>query len=329
LKHAISILLLVITFVFILTPELGAYEHPLLLIADRDENMLYLVNAETLDLVGRIKTGKQPQVIVVSPDGQTAYVSNHNDSKNTIMLVDLVDLVKIKDITPTPYYKPHDMAITADGKRLFVTCEANRVVVEMNLATDKVTRAFKTKEKLTHMLALAPDEQTLYTTNAANGNVCIIDVVTGDLKKLLPSGPGCEAIAISPDGSEVWAGNRRADTITIIDTQTRKVKEKIDCLGYPLRIKFTPDGKRVLVTCPAANRVTVFDSKSHEEITTVATKPVPVGIDITPDGKRAFTANNGEPSITVIDLVTMEPLESFPIGKYPFAVKYVEAKGSR
>jgi YVTN family beta-propeller protein len=329
LKHTISILLLVITFVFILTPELGAYEQPLLLIADRDENMLYFVNAETLDLVGRIKTGHQPQTIVVSPDGKTAYVANHNDPENTIMLVDLVDLVKIRDIKPEPFNKPHDMAITADGKRMFVTCEANRVVVEMNLATDKVTRAFKTKEKLSHMLALSPDEKTIYTANTVNGSVCIIDVATGELKTTLVSGPGCEAIAISPDGSEVWAGNRRGDTITIIDTQTRKVKEKIDCRGYPLRIKFTPDGKRALVTCPAANRVAVFDSKSHEEITTVATKPVPVGIDITPDGKRAFTANNGEPSITVIDLVTMEPLESFPIGKYPFAVTYVEAKGSR
>jgi len=329
LKHKISIILLVITFMFILASDLGAYEQPLLLIADRNENMLYFVNAETFALVGRIKTGQQPQIIVVSPDGKTAYVSNHNDHKNTIMLVDLVDLVKIRDITPEPYYKPHDMAITADGKKMFVTCEASRVVVEMSLLTDKVTRAFKTREKLTHMLALSPDEQTIYTANAVNGNVSIIDVATGELKTTIPSGPGCEAIAISPDGSEVWAGNRRGDTITIIDTQTRNVKEKIDCRGYPLRIKFTPDGKRALVTCPAANRVAVFDSKSHEEIATVTTKPVPVGIDITPDGKRAFTANNGEPSITVIDLVTMEPLESFPIGEYPFAVTYVEARGSR
>jgi YVTN family beta-propeller protein len=315
--------------VFILTPELGAYEQPLLLIADRNENMLYFVNAETFDLVGQIKTGEQPQVIVVSPDGKTAYVSNHNEPKNTIMLVDLVGLEKIRDITPDPYFKPHDMAITADGKKMFVTCEASRVVVEMSLSTDKVTRAFKTKEKLTHMLALSSDEQTIYTANSVSGNICIIDVATGEIKTKVSSGPGSEAIAISPDGSEVWVGNRRGDTITIIDTQNPKVKEKIDCRGYPLRIKFTPDGERALVTCSAANRVTVFDSKSHEEITTIATKQVPVGIDITPDGKRAFTANNGEPSITVIDLVAMEPLESFPIGEYPFAVIYVEAKGSQ
>jgi YVTN family beta-propeller protein len=321
--------MLVITFVFILTPELGAYEQPMLLIADREEDLLYFVDAETFDLIGRIRTGQGPQMIVVTPDGKTAYVSNFNDSRNIIMVVDLVNLEKLKDITPDPYFKPHDMAITADGKKMFVTCEGNRAVVEMNLSTDKVMRSFGTKEKLTHMLALSPDEQTIYTANAAGGNVCIIDVATGKLENTLPSGPGCEAIAISPDGSEVWAGNRRSDTITIIDTQTRKVKEKIDCRGYPLRIIFTPDGKRALVSCPSANRVAVFDFKSREEINSITTKPVPVGIDVTPDGKRAFTANNGEPSITVIDLVTMEPLESFPIGKYPFSVKYVEAEGSR
>jgi YVTN family beta-propeller protein len=84
-----------------------------------------------------------------------------------------------------------------------------------------------------------------------------------------------------------------------------------------------------MVVCASYNVVNVFDAESHESIEIIATKQVPVGITITPDGKRAFTANNGEPSVTVIDVKKLEPIESFPIGTFPFGIAYVEAAGRR
>jgi DNA-binding beta-propeller fold protein YncE len=96
-----------------------------------------------------------------------------------------------------------------------------------------------------------------------------------------------------------------------------------------MRVKFTPDGKRALVSCASLNFINVFDVETRKSIDIVATKPVPVGISITPDGGRAFVACNGEPSVTVIDLEKLEAVESFEIGKYPFEVLYVEAKGRR
>jgi YVTN family beta-propeller protein len=329
LKHWIGTVLLAACVVCYLALPVAAADHPLLLVVDREENILFFVNAETYETVATLRTGVQAQEVVLSPDGKTAFVSNFNDHRNTIMLVDVVEMTKIKDINPTPYYKPHGMAVTRDGKKLFVTCEASRAVVEMDIDSGQLLRAFDTAEKLTHMLALSPDEKTIYTTNSASGTVTIIDVGMGRRVGSLRSGGGCEGLAISPDGSEVWAANRRTDTITIIDTETNTAKDTIQCRGYPYRIKFTPDGERALVSCPSLNFVHVFDAKSRESIDVVRTNQAPVGIDITPDGKTAFSANVGKPSITVIDLEKLAEVTSFPIGTYPFAVKYVPATGHR
>jgi len=327
LKRLLTFIVLAITAVSVCIQPAAAFEEPLLLVTDRQGNKLYFVNADTYEILGSLATGIQPQEIAVTPDNKKAFVANHNDHRNTIMVVDLENLTKVGELVPTPYWKPHSMAVTGDGTKLYVTCEATKSVAELNIETGKVLRGFKTNERNSHMLVLSPDEKTIYTANSIHGTVVYIEVESGLRRGSILSGPGCEGIAISPDGLEVWAANRQADTIAIIDTKTKKVTKTINCKGYPLRVKFTPNGDRALVSCATANVINVFDAKTHESIGFVRTNEVPVGIAMTPDAKRVFTACNGEPSVTVIDLEKQEILESFPIGVYPFGIAYVEGTG--
>ena len=318
--------LLAIAVICCLAQPLAAADYPMLLVVDRDAKTLFFVNAETYKIVSTLRTGVGAQEVVVSPDWKTAFVSNFNDHTNTIMVIDVESREKIKDIKPTPYYKPHGMVVTPDNKTLYATCEANRAVVEMDIKSGKVLRSFETDQKLSHMLALSPDQKMIYTANAAEGTVTFIDLASGTRLGSTRSGSGCEGIAVTNDGSEVWATNRRSDTIVIIDTKTRKIIEEVECRGYPMRVMFTPDGARAVVACAARNYLNVFDTKTRESIDVVRTRQVPVGIDITPDGKTAFSANNGEPSVSIIDLDSMKEVHYFAIGKYPFSVRYVPAK---
>lgn len=329
MKNWILFALLIVVVSGLPTQSPVAADHPMLLVTDRDGNLLYFINADTYEVTGSLKTGKGPQEVIVSPDWKTAFVANFHDHRNIITVVDLDKLEKIKELSPAPYFRPHGMAVTGDGKKLYVTCEANRTVAEMNIATGEVLRGLTTSEHLSHMLVLSPDEKMVYTANSHSGNVSYIALVEGMRSGRVFSGNGCEGIAISPDGTELWTSNRRAGTVSIIDTKEKKLLTTVECLGYPVRVKFTPDGKRVMVVCASYNLVNVFDTESYESIDVIATNQVPVGIDITPDGKRAFTANNGEPSVTVIDVENLKPIESFQLGTYPFGIAYVKAAGRR
>lgn len=328
MKRSLTLIVLAITAVSVCIQPSAAFEEPVLLVTDRQDNKLYFVHAETYEILGTVAAGFQPQEIAVTPDKKKAFVANYNDHRNTIMVIDLENLTKVGELVPTPYWKPHSMAVTSDGTKLYVTTEVTKSVAELDIKTGEVLRGFKTNERNSHMLALSPDEKTIYTANNAEGTVVYIDVESGLRKGAILSGPGCEGIAISPDGLEVWAANRRGDTVVIIDTQTKKVTKKVACTGYPLRIMFTPEGDRALVSCAGANVINIFDAKTHESIGFVRTNEVPVGIAMTPDAKRVYVACNGEPSVSVIDIDKQEMLDSFPIGVYPFGIAYVEGTGS-
>lgn len=313
----------------LLTQSAVAADYPLLLVTDKTESVLYVVNAETYETVSTLKTGKGPQEIAVTPDQKTALVSNFGDHRNTVMVVDLVELAKVKDLDPTPNYRPHGMAITRDGKKLYVTCETTKSVAEMNIVTGQLLRSFKTQEFLSHMLVLSTDEKTLYTANTEAGNVSYIALVEGERSGRILSGRGCEGIAISPDGEEIWTTNKKADTVGIIDTKTKKLIHTLECPGWPRRVVFTPDGTRALVSCTSINVVNIFDVESRQSIDVIATNKTPGGITVSHDNKRAFTANFEESSVTVINLETLKPVTSFPIGTNLFGIAYVEATGRR
>jgi len=296
---------------------------PMLLVVDRDLDGVHFVDPKSYEIVGLVRTGEGPQEIALSPDGKTAYVSNFGDYRSTISVVNIARMEKVRDISAESNYRPHGLAVTKNGRKLYATCEASRSVAEFELPTGKLLRSFFTNEKVTHMLALSPDEKTVWTANGATGNVTYIDLIEGRRKGAIMSGSGCESVSVLPNGKEVWVVNRRVGTILVINATTRRPVDTLECRGYPMRIRFTPDGKRALVSCAELNRVDIFDTATRKIAGRIETDRVPVGIDVTPDGKRAFVACNGQASVTILDLVKLEPADSFAVGKYPFSLAYV------
>lgn len=325
MKQSGIALLLVVIALCVLAQPLFAFKHPVILVTDRQADRVFFVDPETHKTVGSVRAGDEPREIAVTPDGKTAYIPNHSDPANTILVLDLVDLVKVKDIDPKPNWRPHGVAISRDGKRLYVACEATRSVAEMSIPDGRVLRSIDINEKLGRQLVLTPDQSTLYVASQVSGTVVYIDVEQGRRKGSVRSGEGCEGLAVSPDGGEIWATNRRDDTVLVIDTGTNKPKKHLKAAGYPLRAEFTPDGKRVLVSCAELNQVTVFDASTSEVVGHVPTEAVPVGITFRPDGKRAYTANFGAGSVTEIDLDALKPVASFAVGSKPYGIRYIEA----
>src|SRR5690349_22503402 len=65
---------------------------PALLVLDKEDNMLSIVDPATLKTVARIPTGEAPHEITVSDDGKTAFVANYGARTpgNTLSVMDLV-----------------------------------------------------------------------------------------------------------------------------------------------------------------------------------------------------------------------------------------------
>ncbi len=319
-----------ITLLLLALPLLAAAEDGTLIVLNKSDHEAALVNPQTYTVVARVPTGKGPHEVAISPDGRTAYVSNYGsfaifregeqarmEPGHTLTVIAL----KSRQVKATfdlgEYKQPHGIVVSRDGKSLWVTVEGSQAVVELDAATGRVVKSWKTAQNVSHMVTPTRDEKKLYVANIGSGSVTVIHRRTDEVRSI-PTGAGAEGIAISRDGKEVWVTNRGANTISVLDTATDTVVDTLESGGVmPIRIKFTVDGKQAWVSNARSNTVTVFDAATRKLLDTIEVGAVPVGIQMTPDGKRAFVANTNDNKVTVIDVASRRVLSTFAPGTEP------------
>jgi YVTN family beta-propeller protein len=259
---------------------------PTLLVLEKSNNMLAIVDPASLQVVARVPAGPDPHEIVVSVDSKLAYISNYGGNDSTLNTISVVDLVARKALPPInlgALRSTHGLAFA--GGKLFFTAETNKVIGRYDPATQSVDWVLGTGQDRTHMVAVSENLDRIVTSNVSSGTISIIELVStptggfgpppmnppgntfvpgsapppggpspGGSRKTwrvtnVPAGRGAEGFDVSPDGKEIWAANAQDATVTIIDVENKKVTETIVIpVRGANRLKFTPDGKRVLIS---------------------------------------------------------------------------------
>jgi YVTN family beta-propeller protein len=320
----------------------GMVSADLLIVLNKSDHEAVLVDPATLEPVVRLATGRGPHEVAVSPDGRLAYVTNYgmyavfregqrvNEPGNTITVLDL-ERRAVKDTFDLGEYRqPHGIAVSRDGRRVWVTCEAAQAVLELDAMTGAVLKTWKTEQQTSHMIVPAPDESRLFVANIRSGSATVIERATGRVATVVTAA-GAEGIDVTPDGREVWVTNRADSSISVLDARRDSVVAKLEGVGrFPIRVKFTPDGREAWVSCLQGNEVVVFDARTRERLATLAVGAAPVGIQMTPDGTRAYVANTNDDRVTVIDVRARKVLATFTTGNEPDGMGWVPApKGAR
>lgn len=297
----------------------GSTARGYLLVLNKIENTLAIVDPTTLKVVGRVVTGVGPHEVAVSSDGRLAFVANYGTKEtvgSTISVIDIAARKEIRRVDLGKLRRPH--GIVESGGKVYFTAEASKSVARYDPQSDRVDWTIETGQNITHMLALTPDRKKIYTANILSDNVTAIDMSAATATAThIAVGKQPEGLDISPDGSELWVGHNGDGEISIIDTATDKVKQRIKAAEVPIRIKFTPDGKRVLVTDPKAGALIVLDATSRKEIKRLQLGGVPVGVLVTPDGRSAFVAAMQAGKVIAINLDTLSVAGTIDPGQGP------------
>jgi hypothetical protein len=66
---------------------------PALLVLEKADNMLAIVDPATFKIVSRVPAGPDPHGVESSPDGKLAYISNYGGSDSALHTISVVDLV--------------------------------------------------------------------------------------------------------------------------------------------------------------------------------------------------------------------------------------------
>ena len=294
---------------------------PALLVLNKEDAMLSIIDPGTLKTVAQIPTGEGPHEISASDDGKMAFVANYGGRTpgNTISVMDLASPKELRRVDLGALRRPHGI-VFSDGKVWF-TAEQNRLIARYDPASNQIDWLLGIGQNGTHMLLFSKDRSLLFTSNIGSDSITVLQR-GGDPSVWnatnIPVGKGPEGGDISPDGREYWAANSGDGTISILDTPTKKVAQTVDIhTKRSNRLKFTLDGKLVLVSDLAGNELIVIEVSSRKEIKRLNVGRQPEGILIAPDGTHAYVAVAGEKNVAVLDLKTLEVTTRIPTGAGP------------
>ena len=294
---------------------------PALLVLDKAENSLAIIDPATQKVVARIPTGEGPHEIAASADGKLAVVTNYGakDPGHSLSVIDLAAQKEIHRVDLGALGRPHGI-LSADGQFYF-TAELNKLIARYDPATNKLDWLLGVGQNRTHMLVRTKYLHEFFTSNVDSGTVTAIEKSSdpsGWKETNIPVGKAVEGIDILPDDKEVWAANAGDGTVSIIETATSKVIRTVDVrTKHSNRLKFTPDGKLALISDPATGELVIVNTATRTISKMLEVGQGPGGILIVPDGSRAYVALAGDNAVAVIDLHRLEVSAKIPTGQGP------------
>ncbi len=180
-------------------------QRSLLALSKRDHT-LDIVDPGNLQIIARAPVGPDPHEVIASADGKTAYASIYGGGRyHELSVIDLVAQKALPSIDTGALNGPHGLAFV--GGKVWFTAEGAKAIARYDPATGKIDWIMGTGQNRTHMIYVAPDEKTIYTTNVSSGTVSILELV-----KLPPMGPppGMHAAARNGPGRDAAGRNASA-----------------------------------------------------------------------------------------------------------------------
>lgn len=285
-----------------------------------------------------------PSSISKSPDEKTIYIACSTAAKVIAFSVEKEAVAKTFQLKENP----SAVAVSRDGKYLFVGCPSSESVVYMiDIETGKNVKKFKAGHTVKALLTTANGKR-LYAVNQFNNNVSEFDIESGKETRRFPAVREPIAADISPDGKLMVIANHlpmgRADSgieaaaITVVDLDSSNVIKTIQLPNGSTDlndIKISPDGRYACVThllsrfhLPTTqldrgwmntNAKTIIDLMALKVLNTVLLDDVdrgaanPWAIGWTADGKYLCITHSGTHEVSIINFpMLIDKLSKLP-----------------
>ena len=173
------------------------------------------------------------------------------------------------------FLSPGELAISPDGKRLYVACEKSDELLVVNTVTGRVIKHIAVGH-VPRGVSVSADGRQIYVTNSWNDSVSVIDaqklVVLTNLKT------GFEPISAVADknGNALYVANRLSNDISVIDLHTGKELKRLEAGRGASYLAISADGSRIYCThiYPAINarrgppqsEITVIDTTTQRVV---------------------------------------------------------------
>jgi PQQ-dependent catabolism-associated beta-propeller protein len=229
--------------------------------------------------------------------------------------------------------RPRGLALSRDGRRLYVAVSNDNRIDVVDLASRKVVDTLPSGPD-PERFALSPDGRWLYVANEDDSLVSFVDIAAKKIVREVEVGAEPEGMAVSPDGRWVVCTSESASLVHVIDARSGELVDSIPVGTRPRDAVFSADGQQLWVSSETRATVAVFamperrllhtiDFDRHEGAPAMVQA---VGIALSPE--RAFIALGRGNAVAEVDPKTFAIRRYFPVGNRNWGIA-LDARAQR
>ncbi len=233
-----------------------------------------------------------------SPNDQLVVL---NKDEDTVSFVD-VETGETTEVVETDF-NPHEVAISPDGSRAYVTCSLGGSLLAIDTDAYEVVDRFEHESfDFPHGLAVRESADELWLASTYSSQLFVFDVETMELLDTFPTYQDkSHMVALSPDEGTAYVANIGSDTVTVVDCNDRRIVADPPVGESPEGIGVDPDTGEVLVANQDDGMLTVLDPDTLTESNKALLGETPIRVMLSPDGRYALVPNRESDSVSVID----------------------------
>jgi len=215
-----------------------------------------------------VRLGGYPHDVKVA--GRTLVVAN-----TTAARVDLVEIGGRRRGAVPLRGRPHDLAVTADGRRAWASLEGSDQIAVVGLRTRTAPRYLSTGRR-PHDLLLGRDGRAWVTDWDGGLNVY---APSGRLLREVALGEEAHHLTFTPDGAQVWLTDSPGRLVFLVDTRSLRRVARLRLEGAPHHLAVV--GRWVAVADNTNGTVVLLDAASKRLVGKVRVGADPHGLAAT------------------------------------------------
>jgi len=249
----------------------------------------------------------------IASAGPKVYVGNFKD--NTVSVIDTATAKVVSTIPVSA--GPHGMALSADGRWLFVSGDGSSTVSVIDTSTDRVANTIEVG-KSPHGVTRVPGNDLLLVAVNGEDKIAFVDsrkqVVVATVSVGKP-----HTIGASPDGTMAYISSQVPGhfEIAVLDIAARAVVRSIPLDKTPRDLEYGYDGKAIYFTKAGANAIEVLDPASDKIIAEIPTGVSPHYVNHPQNSKYGMAIVQGPGELFLFDPSTNKQVRSIKVGDQP------------
>lgn len=277
-------------------------------------------DGQLLDKVVEFAVGPAPKQVAFRPGNDELWVTLLAGTGFEVYEPMTGELIAAIDL---PEAGSVEVIFNTDGSLAYVSQMETATVYEIDAATKTILRSLRTGGVWTKVMALSPDEQTLWASNWVSNDVSEIDLETGEVLRRLPTVATPRGLFVTPSGDRLYVAGFDQGEIQVFDLETGRGEVIYRSGGAMRHFAGSADGTVIYASDMARAHALVIDTATNDVTELAKVGRVPNTIDLTPDGRVLFVSNRGRNnpesyylpgpewgSVSVIDAATGNHLDA-------------------